>query len=144
MHLPIVGYRLRRPSPCPLLHAQPERSLAEQLPGKARERKAREGGVYARAARALFGRWRAGSACTLRAMVLWLAAACSSPPLSPPHPPTPLRPPWQQVNVQPGQQEARVDNCVDFGERVGVLRVQAQASTESNPLEGFTPRCAVG
>ncbi len=35
----------------------------------------------------------------------------------------------------------RVNNIVDFGERFGYLIVQAEASTDSRPLEGFTPRC---
>jgi hypothetical protein len=35
----------------------------------------------------------------------------------------------------------RVNNVVDFGEEIGYLIVQAEASTESRPLEGFTPRC---
>ncbi|CAN0230754.1 unnamed protein product, partial [Discosporangium mesarthrocarpum] len=33
-----------------------------------------------------------------------------------------------------------VTNLVDFGERVGQLRVTALASTEAQPLEGFVPR----
>ncbi len=33
-----------------------------------------------------------------------------------------------------------VTNVVDFGERVGQLRVTALASTPSRPMEGFVPR----
>ncbi|KIY95935.1 putative plastid-lipid-associated protein 12 [Monoraphidium neglectum] len=38
----------------------------------------------------------------------------------------------------------RVNNVVDFGEEIGYLIVQAKASTESRPLEGFTPRVGEG
>ncbi|KAI8475801.1 MAG: hypothetical protein J3K34DRAFT_516979 [Monoraphidium minutum] len=38
----------------------------------------------------------------------------------------------------------RVNNVVDFGEGVGFLTVQAEASTESAPMEGFTPRVGEG
>jgi hypothetical protein len=38
----------------------------------------------------------------------------------------------------------RVNNVVDFGPAIGYLTVQAEASTESRPLEGFTPRCGAG
>lgn len=30
------------------------------------------------------------------------------------------------------------------GCRIGILRVEAEASTDSRPLEGFTPRCGTG
>ena len=37
--------------------------------------------------------------------------------------------------------EPSINNVVDFGPSVGFLRVAAQASTDSRPLAGFTPRC---
>jgi hypothetical protein len=39
---------------------------------------------------------------------------------------------------------ARVNNVVDFGPSIGFLRVEAEASTQSRPLPGFTPRAGAG
>ena len=39
---------------------------------------------------------------------------------------------------------ARVNNVVDFGPNIGFLRVEAEASTQSRPLPGFTPRAGAG
>ncbi|KAF5841911.1 hypothetical protein DUNSADRAFT_10348 [Dunaliella salina] len=50
---------------------------------------------------------------------------------------------FQEVSLQEDE-EARVNNCVDFGPKVGFLRVEAQASIESRPLPGFTPRAGSG
>ena len=36
--------------------------------------------------------------------------------------------------------EPSINNVVDFGPSVGFLRVVAEASTDSRPLAGFTPR----
>eukprot|EP00798_Chlamydomonas_sp_ICE-L_P014069 gene14069-20014_t len=40
--------------------------------------------------------------------------------------------------------EPRINNIVDFGPKIGYLKVEAQASTSSRPLEGFTPRKGEG
>jgi hypothetical protein len=49
---------------------------------------------------------------------------------------------FQQVDL--AAPTPRVNNIVDFGERFGYLIVQAEASTESRPLAGFTPRAGEG
>jgi hypothetical protein len=38
----------------------------------------------------------------------------------------------------------RVNNIVDFGPEVGLLKVEAEASTDTRPLPGFTPRKGKG
>lgn len=43
-----------------------------------------------------------------------------------------------------GGAPARVNNVVDFGAKVGFLKVEAEASTERAPLPGFTPRRGEG
>jgi len=49
---------------------------------------------------------------------------------------------YQQVDLS--ADTPRVNNIVDFGERFGYLIVQAEASTDARPLEGFTPRRGEG
>jgi len=48
----------------------------------------------------------------------------------------------QEVFLQ--DDEARINNCVDFGEKVGILRVEALANTDIRPIPGFTPRRGAG
>ncbi|GBF92568.1 hypothetical protein Rsub_05182 [Raphidocelis subcapitata] len=45
---------------------------------------------------------------------------------------------YQQIDL--ASEQPRVNNIVDFGERIGYLIVQAEASTDARPLAGFTPR----
>ncbi|KAL4858473.1 putative plastid-lipid-associated protein 12 [Chlorella vulgaris] len=46
---------------------------------------------------------------------------------------------YQDIELADGS-EARVCQVVDFGDSVGYLKVEAEASTDSRPLPGFTPR----
>lgn len=49
---------------------------------------------------------------------------------------------YQEIEF--GGDLGRVSNIVDFGPKIGYLRVEAEASTESKPLPGFTPRANEG
>lgn len=49
---------------------------------------------------------------------------------------------YQDIDLS-GEQP-RVCQVVDFGKSVGYLRVEAEASTDSRPLAGFTPRRGEG
>lgn len=48
---------------------------------------------------------------------------------------------YQEVSLR-GQ--PRVNNIVDFGDKVGFLKVEAAASTDQQPLPNFTPRSGKG
>jgi len=50
---------------------------------------------------------------------------------------------FQEVYLQ-DEDIARINNCVDFGKQVGILKVEAQANTETRPIPGFTPRRGAG
>mmetsp|Transcript_21503 Transcript_21503/g.51297 ORF Transcript_21503/g.51297 Transcript_21503/m.51297 type:complete len:432 (-) Transcript_21503:202-1497(-) len=39
---------------------------------------------------------------------------------------------------------ARINNCVEFGKEVGILRVEALANTDTRPIPGFIPRRGAG
>ncbi|GAX78326.1 hypothetical protein CEUSTIGMA_g5768.t1 [Chlamydomonas eustigma] len=49
---------------------------------------------------------------------------------------------FQDVDLS-GEQPT-ISNVVDFGSKIGYLKVQALASTDTRPLEGFTPRQGAG
>jgi hypothetical protein len=52
---------------------------------------------------------------------------------------------YQEIDFpEDGDSVPRVNNVVDFGPNVGVLRVEAEASTDTRPLPGFTPRQGKG
>ncbi|KAK9865349.1 hypothetical protein WJX84_010652 [Apatococcus fuscideae] len=50
---------------------------------------------------------------------------------------------YQEILLD-GPNGARVNNIVDFGGRIGQLKVEAEANTVSRPLPGFTPRKGKG
>ncbi|EFN58006.1 hypothetical protein CHLNCDRAFT_142183 [Chlorella variabilis] len=50
---------------------------------------------------------------------------------------------YQDIELA-GEEVPRVCQVVDFGSSVGFLRVEAEASTDAQPLPGFTPRVGKG
>jgi len=50
---------------------------------------------------------------------------------------------FQEVYLRQSD-KARINNCVDFGEQVGILRVEAEANTDTRPIPGFVPRRGAG
>lgn len=50
---------------------------------------------------------------------------------------------YQEISVSSGE-GVRVNNIVDFGDKVGFLKVEAAASTDSRPLMDFEPRKGKG
>lgn len=62
----------------------------------------------------------------------------------PPHIMPPAAPAVYQDIELAGEEVPRVCQVVDFGSSVGFLRVEAEASTDAQPLPGFTPRVGKG
>lgn len=50
---------------------------------------------------------------------------------------------YQEVQLADDSQPARVNNVVNFG-KLGVLRVMAEANTDTRPIPGFVPRRGAG
>ncbi len=48
--------------------------------------------------------------------------------------------PYHAQDVDLSGETPSIANVVDFGPNVGYLKVEALASTDTRPLEGFTPR----
>lgn len=51
---------------------------------------------------------------------------------------------YQEILVDSKTSSVRVNNIVDFGAKVGFLKVEAEGSTVQRPIPGFTPRQGSG